>query len=280
MYIRRQLPPRAVKMLDQLTGYILSKAPDGAALAYSGGVDSGLLLAALSVLRGRGYRCAALAAESALQDPAELDFAEAEARARGVPFLRVRYFPLEIENVRFNMADRCYFCKAKMFDALCACAAEMDLSGVLDGTNAEDLKELRPGIAALRERGVISPLADLGMTKADVRAAAAELGAGWARKPAQPCAATRFETGIELLPENLDRVRSCEKKLRSMMPECDSIRVRVRGAGACVEVPLSAVSGVFAMREDVCRVLHGAGFRSAAVDLDGYKSGNMSPSEN
>ena len=173
-----------------------------------------------------------------------------------------------------NPTDRCYFCKRELWTKLAALAAECGIAVVADGTNADDLGEHRPGLAAAREREIRSPLAEAGYTKADVRAAARALGLPNWDAPAAPCLSSRVLYGLAVTPERLLQVEQGEAALRALGVEGD-LRVRHRGREARIEVPESQFPRVRRHREAIGERLLSLGFDRVTLDLTGYRRGSL-----
>ncbi len=248
--------------LERLRAGLRPLTAGGIALAYSGGVDSALLLAVLAGMRREaGFPLLALTMRSA--------FAPWGADAGEVPQMTVEVDALALPGLRGNPPDRCYRCKHDLFGRFVALARARGLATVMDGTNADDLHEDRPGLRALREWGVRSPLAELGIPKAAVRAAAAALGLPCADAPSAPCLATRFPYGTELTAEALRAVDAGEEALRALLPRATPFRLRVQGDAARIEVPPACFGGILAHREAILARLSALGFRTVALDLAG-----------
>lgn len=203
-----------------------------AALAFSGGTDSALLLAAAVKA---GCRVQPYFVHSAFQPGFELEDAERLCAQLGVELRVLEASPLEDEQVRANGPLRCYYCKRMIFSALVSAAAADGFSEVWDGTNASDDASDRPGMRALAELGVKSPLRLCGLTKADVRRKSRELGLFTAQKPAYACLATRVPTGTPLEAETLRRVEAAEGALMAM--GFSNLRVRVLGRLGRLQLP-------------------------------------------
>ena len=169
--------------------------------------------------------------------------------------------------------DRCYLCKKCLFRKLIAKAEELGARTVLDGTNADDLTVYRPGIRALRELGVISPLAELGITKAEVRQIAAEYGLSVSGRPSTPCMATRFPYGTELDYDMIRRVEEGEAWLRAQ--GFYNVRLRVHGGIARIEVDPESMTELVKIREELLKKMSGYGFDYVTLDLAGFRSGSM-----
>jgi uncharacterized protein len=182
----------------------------------------------------------------------------------------------ELADPRFraNASDRCYHCKRELYRQLEEVARRTG-AVVLDGTIADDLEDWRPGRRAAAERGVRSPLADLGFTKPDVRAAAAHFGLTAHDKPASPCLASRIPYGTEITRENLGQVERGEELLRGL--GFRELRLRHHGDTARIEVPVSELGRLIApeLRELVIRGLKDLGYLYVTLDLEGFRTGSL-----
>lgn len=264
-------------MKQRLREFLIRHAAGGVALAFSGGVDSTLLLHALLRLRAEGLIPDLLAYyfQSKLQPAADAAEVAQIASAMEAPLEVISIDPLaDLPNLRSNPVDRCYHCKRLLFSKLTERARARGLYCIMDGTNADDLKMYRPGLQALRELGVVSPLAEAGMSKADVRLLAAEWGLSCATKPSSPCLATRFEYGSELTEEGLRRVEHGEDTLRRLFPGA-ALRLRVHGDLARVELPKSELNRAVDLADSISSALHALGFTYITLDLEGMRSGSM-----
>lgn len=239
-------------------------------VAFSGGVDSAYLTAVAHDVLGP----AALAVTAASPSLArrEREGAEALARQFGWRHLTVETHEGDRPEYVRNDGDRCFWCKDTLFEVLAPLAAERG-AAVAVGTNTDDLGDHRPGLRAAREHGVLSPLVDAGMSKADVRTLAAARGLPVADKPASPCLASRVAYGVEVTPERLRRVDAAEEAVRAL--GFDVLRVRDHGDLARVEVPLDDFPRLAALRAEVHERLSGLGFRFVTLDLAGFRSGSL-----
>ncbi len=245
-------------------------------VAYSGGVDSSLVLA---VAREQlGDRALAVIGVSDSYASHELQLALEQCRALDARVETVTTGELADPVFASNPTDRCYHCKAELYRELAAVAAREGDAVVLDGTIADDLSDWRPGRRAALERHVLSPLAELGFRKADVRAAAESLGLTSAAKPASPCLASRIPYGTPITRENLSQVERAEAWLRSL--GFAELRVRHHEETARIEVPLAELPRLAepGVREQAVRGLKELGYRWVALDLEGLRSGNLNPS--
>ena len=169
--------------------------------------------------------------------------------------------------------DRCYHCKSELFALLRRVADARGLSAVADGSNADDLLDHRPGRRAATELDILSPLAEVGMTKSDIRHVAHELGLPNWDKPSMACFASRFPYGERITDEGLARVSAAEFAIRAL--GLAQFRVRSHGTVARVEVAPAELQTAWALREQIALAARSAGFNYAALDLDGYRTGSM-----
>jgi uncharacterized protein len=265
---------------DDLAGRLLDQVRDlgSLAVAYSGGADSALVLAA--GVRALGPdRVLAVTAVSESLAAAELAPARALAEQLGVTHLTPRTRELDRPGYRANGPDRCYFCKSEVLDAIVALAGERGFAHVATGTNADDAVDPhRPGIAAGRERGVRTPLLAAGFGKADVRAVSRHWGLSTWDKPATPCLASRIRTGLQVTPLRLARVDRAETAVRIALADAgvpvSDLRVRDLGGSARVEVPAADVPVVAAL-DPVRAAVAAAGFGDAAVEVGAFRSGRL-----
>lgn len=247
-------------------------------VAFSGGADSALLLAAATRALGPHRVAAATAVSDSLPD-AELTAAREFAAELGVRWLSPRTHEMQRDGYRANAGDRCYFCKAELLEVLGPLATANGLARVATGTNADDVVAgFRPGIRAAAERGAVTPLLDAGLSKEQVRAASARWGLPTWDKPAAACLSSRIAYGIEVTPHRLARVERAEAGLRAVLAtaghQVRDLRVRDLGDGARVEVDPDLVGWVRDSHE-VDAVLVEAGFGAAEVDPRGFRSGSM-----
>lgn len=261
----------ADKTVETLRAALRDLRKTDAAVAFSGGVDSAVVLrAALDVFPGTVY---AVFFKTALHPAAELDEARSLAGAMGACFACVTVDELREAGIENNPPDRCYRCKRLLFSKLRDFAAERGVSLLLDGTNADDLNEYRPGLRALSEMGVVSPLARLGFTKAQVRALAKAEGLAVAHKPSSPCLATRVEYHTPLRAEDLAAIARGEETLRAM--GYASVRVRLHRRLARVEVAAEDIPRAAAESGRIAAALRELGFCYVTLDLEGLRSGSM-----
>lgn len=250
------------------------RALRSAAVAFSGGVDSAFVLkAALDALGPDAVL--AVTGRSPSVPAAEISAAGALAAEIGArhEFLDTREF--DDPNYLANPADRCYFCKDELYSRLRALARTRGLEAVVNGVNADDLADFRPGLRAASEHGVSAPLAECGITKAEVRALARAAGLAVHDKPASPCLSSRVPYGEAITPEKLARIDAAETLLRALgFREC---RVRHHGDVARIEVPADRIARLAEpdLRERVERGLRDLGYRYVTLDLRGFRSGSL-----
>ncbi len=242
-------------------------------LGYSGGVDSALLAVAARRALGRD-RFIAVIGRSASYPAAQYQSALDTARRFDVPLLEAETHELERPDYRANAPDRCYFCKTELWSQLRGVARARGFDTIIDGTNADDLREHRPGLRAADEQEIRSPLLELGWTKAMVRAAAKQLGIPTWDAPAAPCLSSRIQYGLEVTPARLRQVEAAEAFVRSLGVAGD-LRVRHRGDEASVEVAETMRNRVEAQWETIAGHLRELGFRSARLDPRGYRRGAL-----
>ncbi|MBD2311389.1 ATP-dependent sacrificial sulfur transferase LarE [Desertifilum sp. FACHB-1129] len=246
---------------------------DRALIAYSGGIDSTLVVKiAYDVL---GDRALAVTAESPSLLPEDLEDARIQAAAIGVSHQIVQTREIENPNYTSNPVNRCYFCKSELHDTLKPLALQLGYPYVVDGVNADDLSDYRPGIQAAKERGARSPLAEVGVTKAEVREISKFLDLPWWDKPAQPCLSSRFPYGEEITIAKLQRVGRAERYLRQQ--GLKQIRVRSVGETAQIELPPEQIQE-FVLTTDLPTLVDAFrhfGFLYVTLDLEGYVSGKL-----
>lgn len=246
---------------------------DRALIAYSGGIDSTLVAkVAYDVL---GERALAVTAESPSLLPEDLEDARIQAAEIGIAHEVVQTHEMENPNYTANPVNRCYFCKSELHDTLKPLALERGYPYVVDGVNADDLSDYRPGIQAAKERGARSPLAEVGIMKLEVRELARLLGLPWWDKPAQPCLSSRFPYGEEITVAKLQRVGRAERYLRNL--GLKNLRVRSEADTARIELPAEQIKE-FVLSADLPSLVaafQSYGFIYVTLDLEGYRSGKL-----
>ena len=241
------------------------------ALAFSGGVDSALLLAAckeanvpVKVITCSTPLVPAFEKEDTVRLAEELDFE--------VNFLQLN--PLELPEFCLNDSKRCYHCKKFLFTAMQEKAKSLGCTCLLDGANLDDLGDYRPGMQATKELKVISPLLECGFTKADVRALAEKYKLSVAKKPAYACLATRIAYGEAVTKEKLAQIEQAEEALKTL--GLDDVRVRHHNNLARIEVAQQEIELVSTeLRAKIITAVKDAGFAYVTLDLEGFRSGSM-----
>ena len=243
-------------------------------LAFSGGVDSSLLLK-LAVDMGKihGSRVYAVTFDSRLHPACDLENARKVAGELGGIHCVITVDELELEEIRQNPRNRCYLCKKQLFQHLLLVAENQGAAVVLEGTNEDDLHVYRPGIQAVRELGVKSPLAEAGFTKAEVKELAAEYGISAASRPSTPCMATRLPYGAELDYEVLKKIEQGEEILKKYLD--GNIRLRLHGDIVRIEADPVQMKQVLDKKNEIVRELKQLGFLYLTLDLEGFRSGSM-----
>jgi len=244
-----------------------------ALVAYSGGVDSTLLAAVAH--EALGERSLAVTARSATYPPAEARAAAELAEQLGLRHALIDTDELNDERFAANDRQRCYYCKASLFDRLLEVAQEQGLAWVAEGSNLDDLGDYRPGLRAAAERGVRSPLREAELTKDDVRALSRARGLPTWDKPSLACLASRLPYGTRVTPDVLERVGLAEEYLRTLGVR--QVRVRHHGDTARIEADTegTALLGRNGVREGVVAQLRALGYCYVTLDLAGYRTGSL-----
>lgn len=246
---------------------------DCALVAYSGGIDSTLVAkVAYDVL---GDRALAVTAESPSLLPEDLEDARIQAAEIGIAHEVVQTHEMDNPDYASNPVNRCYFCKSELHDTLKPLALERGYPYVVDGVNADDLADYRPGIQAAKERGARSPLAEVGVTKLEVRELAKYLNLPWWDKPAQPCLSSRFPYGEAITVEKLQRVGRAERYLRHL--GFKTLRVRSEADTARIELPPDQIQSFVAATDlpALVAAFQNYGFVYVTLDLEGFRSGKL-----
>jgi pyridinium-3,5-biscarboxylic acid mononucleotide sulfurtransferase len=241
-------------------------------VGYSGGVDSVFLAATAVETLGRD-NVLAVTGRSAAYPQVQRDVALECARAFGIPHLEIDTDELADERYTANPSNRCYYCKSELWPKLTAVARERGLRAVLDGSNADDAGDYRPGFAAARENGVRSPLLEAGLTKADVRSLSARMGLPTWDQPAAPCLSSRLPYGIGVTPARLRVVERAEDVLRAL----GFRELRVRHHDDCLRIELASaeLDRAFDRADDIhVRIAAGENVR-VLIDVEGYRRGAL-----
>lgn len=253
-------------------------APFGRVIvAFSGGVDSAVVLTAAA--RALGAGALAVTASSPSVARGEVEGAALSAREIGVTHEIIETREFDDPRYRANEFDRCYYCKSELYSTLSRIAAERGYRVVLDGTNADDgtaALDLRPGRAAANEFAVRSPLAELGIGKVEVRAIAARYGLRVADKPATPCLSSRVPHGTRIEIDDLRRIDLAERYLRAN--GFKTVRVRHFGSIARVEVPVEDIARLREIEARAGRAFAAVGYERLEIDSRGYRTGSLNES--
>ncbi len=257
--------------LIRLEESLMKIAPDKKfALAFSGGVDSSILLCAAKRMDMDVF---AVTFDTKLTEGSTTVLkAQTFAESLSVPFESLCVDTLSIPEIRSNDKERCYFCKKEMFSRLKKLAQIRGYGVICDGTNADDLLEYRPGLRAKEECGVFSPVAESGLTKKDIREIGNELSLEIAKAPSSPCLLTRFPYGTYVTEEMLYSVELGEALLKQRGYE--DTRLRLHGDIARIELPKGADAGTVPV-DELQKILDAIGVKYITLDLLGLRSGSM-----
>jgi uncharacterized protein len=244
------------------------------AVAFSGGVDSAVVAKAAALALGDA--AVAVTGTSASLAAGEREAAAELARLIGIRHLTIATDELESPDYLRNSPDRCYHCKTELYTQLERLLPKLGVRAIVNGANADDLGDYRPGMSAAAEHCIVSPLADCGITKAEVRELAAAWGLSVWDKPATPCLSSRIAYGESVTPERLAMIDRAEQWLRQR--GLANLRVRYHGGNlARLEVPLDELPRLAAgdMRRELVAEFRRLGFKFIALDLEGFRSGSL-----
>lgn len=258
-------------------------AKENCMVAFSGGVDSSLLLKLVCEAAAQGQdapkdtasvqKVYAVTMHTQLHPACEIQHAAKVAAEIGAQHLVIPADELMEAGIGQNPPDRCYRCKKYLFSKMKERALDLGIRIILEGTNEDDLHAYRPGLKAVRELGIKSPLADAGFTKAEVRRLAAEYGMSVSARPAMPCLATRFPYGAALSYEALRRVEQGEDFLKSL--GLYNVRLRIHQETARIEADPEQFPVLTENREKVVSYIKSLGYHYITLDLEGFRSGSM-----
>lgn len=240
-------------------------------IAYSGGVDSTFLIkVAYDVL---GNNALAVTAASSTYPQRELRDAKRFAKKIGIPHIIIRSEELDIKNFSNNPENRCYYCKKELFRKMKRIAQEHGFKQVLDGSNADDIFDYRPGGKARKEQNVISPLKEVGLTKQEIRSLSHSMNLQSSDKPAFACLASRFPYGTKITKERLKQIEAAEDYLFSLgITQC---RVRYHTDVARIEVTPGDFHTILSHTKQIVNKFKKIGFTYVALDVEGYRTGSL-----
>lgn len=260
-------------MAQQLVTWMRTHGP--VAVAFSGGVDSAVV--AKAAASAWPDQAVAITGVSSSLAAVERETARLEAARIGIRHLELSTSEFDRVEYRRNAGDRCYYCKDSLYTLAESTLRNLQVVCLVNGANADDLKDHRPGMKAAGDHHVRSPLIELGLTKADVRSLARFWNLSVAEKPASPCLASRIAYGVEVTEERVRMVEMAEAFLRRRT-EISEFRVRVdAGEVARIEVPPDDLPVIAAapLREELIREFRRLGFRAVTLDLEGFRSGSL-----
>lgn len=241
------------------------------AIAYSSGVDSTFLLKTAHCILGDN--AVAITAKAPCFMKRESQEADEFCKKEGIRQITVDFNPLEIEEFKSNVKNRCYFCKSALFTKIKEVAAKNGFNIVADGTNADDLNDFRPGMKALEELGIISPLLESGLTKEEIRILSKDMGLSTFNKPSYACLASRIAYNEEITEKKLQMVEKAEERLFEL--GFIQSRVRMHGNLARIEINKNGFSELIAVSDELNAYFKSLGFSFVSLDLNGYKTGSM-----
>lgn len=258
----------------RLETFLYSLAAEDLAVAFSGGVDSSLLLKlTCEAAKKHGTTVFAVTFDTWLHPKADAEIAARVAAECGAVHVILPVDERAVPELMNNPVDRCYLCKRHLFLSLKKWAAERGITCLLEGTNLDDTKVWRPGRKALAELGIISPLAECEITKQEIRQMSADLGLSVAERPSTPCMATRLPYGAKLDAEILQRLESGEAWMRAQ--GFSQVRLRFHEPILRIEVLPGDFEKMVEVSAEVAAYMKNLGFLYVTLDLEGFRSGSM-----
>lgn len=254
---------------EGLKGYL--RTLEGAAIAFSADVDSTFLLKTAKDVFGDNV--IAITAKSCVMPERELNAAIEFCKKENIKHVVFDFDVLNVENFKENPVNRCYICKKELFTKIKNIAKDNGFETVLDGSNADDVKDYRPGLQALEELGVKSPLKESNLSKDEIRLISNVIGLDTWNKPSNACLATRFAYGEEITKEKLKKVDEAEIALLNL--GFRQFRVRIHSNLARLEVTREELAKVLSNRDKITERLKAIGFDYITLDLQGYRTGSM-----
>lgn len=270
--INNQVEPLTLMRKEEKLELLL-RSYCGVVVAFSGGVDSAYLLFKALAVKGRN-QVLAVTVDSPLSPPGEVEAAVALAEGLQARHRVIYVDQLADQGFSANSTERCYLCKKIIMTDLLAIAKAEGLAAVIEGSNADDPSDYRPGLRALQELGVYSPMVESGLRKTEIRHLSKIAGLSTWDKPAAPCLVTRFGYGGELKFDLIKQVAEGEKYLSSLGIKGD-LRLRSHGSLARIEVSADDAALIMAQRENISARLRQIGFQYVTLDLCGFRSGSM-----
>ncbi len=262
------------KKLKTLNSLIDKYTDKDIVVAFSGGVDSSLVLKLVcEKAKEKNTKVYAITMHTKLHPMKEIEISKSVAKEVGAIHIIIEVDEFKDAGIEDNPKDRCYLCKKHLFNLIMDKAKELNAFYILEGTNEDDLHVYRPGLKALKELGIISPLALAGMTKEEVRKLAAINNISTSDKPSSPCMATRFPYGTKLTVEAMKKVEEAEEYLKTF--GLYNVRVRVHGNFARIEVDEKDFLKVIENKKRITDFLKSLGYSYVNLDLEGFRSGSM-----
>ena len=265
------LSDEQIEKLQKIRDFI--KSLNSACVAYSGGVDSTLVVSL--AFEQLGSKAVAVTGVSPALAKTLLNEARSQAKWIGIKHLEIETFELDQTSYSNNPKNRCFACKKELHKHTTYLSKKLNYKNVFDGVNLDDLKDYRPGIKAAKEAGVISPLARFGFSKKDIRDVSRALGFPWWDKPAQPCLSSRFPYGHHITNKRLKMVEKAEEYIKK--GGITDVRVRCQGSTARIEIPKDELKIFFKKYDfdELVRYFSKIGFNCTSLDLEGLISGKL-----